>query len=268
MKRLNKYLAAALALLMNTGCSGKNFDLKDMESAEKEWNERARHELLAFMSLETMFPDEKVRALAEAAGKGKVKKVEELVRSGVDVDARGTQGATPLFWAMKNYKGFKKLLELGADPNVVYGDGGTIMHWAVEATDGRILQAALSHGGNPNIVKPGEVAEIPVRKTPIFEALKHGPDRIDILLDAGAKIDARDGFGNTPVMMAASRPRFEVVLHLLERGADYTIANNAGETLTTKIADKIGRLDPKHEEAKWLQRVIDWLEAHGVRIDA
>ena len=133
MKKLPLYIIAALVLLMNTGCSNSRHDIdwKGLEESEKEWNERAKTEFIAFMSLETMFPDESVRALAKAAAKGRVGTVEELVDLGVDVNASGTKGATPLFWAMSNYNGFKKLLELGADPNVIFGNGGSIMHIAV-----------------------------------------------------------------------------------------------------------------------------------------
>ncbi len=233
-----------------------------MEEAEKAWNERVRKEALAFMSLETMFPDESVRALAKAAGKGRIQTVEELVNSGVDVNSSGTQGATPLFWAMTNYKGFKKLLELGADPNVIYGDGGTIMHWAVEMKDNRFLEAALEHGGNPNIV----VKESMLEDTPIFRALSQGIEKVEILLDAGANIDARNNFGTTPVMTAVyGRFDFDLVIYLLERGADYKIKNNAGWTLANIVADKAGMLIPKAELERL--KVVEWLESRGVAVE-
>lgn len=261
MRKLNLYITAVMALLMNTGCSGQGFDFEGMESAEKKWNERTSQELLAFMSLETMFPDESARALAKAAGKGKVKKVEELVRSGVDVNARGTQEATPLFWAMKNYKGFKRLLELGADPNVIYGDGGTVVYWAVEMKDMRFLEAVLEHGGNPNLASGDSFGN-----TPIFAALGEGEEKIDRLLKAGANIDAKNNFGSTPAMTAAGRGRFDLVYYLLERGADYNVVGENGETLATRVADKIGMMDPKHELARWQKRVVDWLESRGVEV--
>ena len=263
MKKLPLYITAALVLLMNAGCSsGQKYDWidwKGLEEAEKAWNERVRKEALAFMSLETMFPDESVRALAIAAAKGRVETVEELVNSGVDVNSSGTQGATPLFWAMSNYKGFKKLLELGADPNVIYGDGGTIMHWAVQMKDNRFLEAALEHGGNPNIVAKGMLED-----TPIFRALSQGIEKVEILLDAGANIDARNKFGTTPVMTAASG-RFGLVLYLLERGADYKIKNNAGWTLANIVADKAGMLIPKAELERL--KVVEWLESRGVAVE-
>ena len=213
------------------------------------------------MSLETMFPEESVRALAKAAGKGRVKTVEELANSGVDVNASGTNGATPLFWAMNNYKGFKKLLELGADPNVVYGDGGTVMHWAVRMKDNRFLEEALKHGANPNIVVKGSMFE----DTPIFRALSQGIEKVEILLDAGANINAQDGFGWTPVMDAMIGIRSDLVIYLLERGADYKIKTNEGSTLANIVADKEGMLTPQGELERL--KVVEWLESRGVVVE-
>lgn len=265
MKRLNQIIIV-FVLTMNSGCTGQDFDFKGMESAEKKFNERARQETLALMSLETMFPNEDARALAKAAGKGKIKKIEELVKSGVDVDAKGTQGATPLFWAMANYKGFKKLLELGADPNIVYGDGNTVIHTAVRIKDSRFLEALLEHGANPNLKVESVGKWQTLGYTPLFDALSQGKDRVDLLLSSGADLNAKDNFGATPVMSAVGRGDFEIAHYLLERGADYRIKNDAGETLASKVSDKIGAMRPGSDAAKWQAKVIDWLESRGVQV--
>ena len=253
---------------MNYGCTRQNydFDFKGMEEASRKYAEKVRLRKLALMSLETMFPDEDARALAKAAGKGKVKKVEELIKSGINVDVKGTKGATPLFWAMANYKGFKKLLELGADPNIVYGDGNTVINMAVRLKDRRFLEALLEHGANPNL----KIASIGKWKsfesTPIFHALSQGKDRVDLLLNYGADINAQDSFGTTPVMTAAGRAEFEMAQYLLEMGADYQIKNDAGETLATRVADTVGKLRPRSDAAKWQVKVIEWLESRGVQV--
>ena len=234
--------------------------IQNMDSAEKKFNERQSRELVAFMSLETMFPDPKARALAKAAGAGNIKKIEQLVNAGVSVNSKGTNDATPLFWAMSNFNGFKRLLELGADPNVVFGDGGSVMHWAVTAKDERILKAALEHGGNPNL-KAGQS-----EGTPLFEALSMGTKVVDTLLDAGADINSKDKDEDTPVMIAAGSGRFEIVYQLLERGADYRIKNRNGRDLADRVASKRGLLKPESESAKWMEKVIEWLQGKGVVI--
>jgi hypothetical protein len=51
-----------------------------------------------------------------------------------------------------------------------------------------------------------------------------------LLLDRGAVIDARDDAGRTPLMLAVTEDRAEVVRLLLARGADPNAADNAGHT--------------------------------------
>jgi hypothetical protein len=51
-----------------------------------------------------------------------------------------------------------------------------------------------------------------------------------LLLDRGAVIDARDDAGRTPLMLAVTEDRVEVVRLLLARGADPNAADNAGHT--------------------------------------
>jgi hypothetical protein len=50
------------------------------------------------------------------------------------------------------------------------------------------------------------------------------------LLDQGAVIDARDEAGRTPLLLAVTQNRLEIVRLLLARGADPNAADNAGHT--------------------------------------
>lgn len=233
----------------------------DIKQAQRERDQRASQELVAFMSLETMFPDPQVRALAKAAGKGRIRKIDEWVEKGVDVNARGTRGATPLFWAMKNVRGFKRLLELGADPNVVFEDGSSIMSWAVNNRKEEFLILALEYGGDPNLVVGIQ------EKTPLFETLGYsGKSKAGLLLDAGANINAQMANGYTPVCMAALLGQFDLVLELLERGADYTLEDNHGHDLADFIAEGRKTMNLKNKSADEMFKVIRWLEERGVTI--
>jgi ankyrin repeat protein len=67
--------------------------------------------------------------------------------------------------------------------------------------------------------------------TPLhFAAQASAADVARVLLDAGARIDARDSEGNTPLFRAvfASRGHGDVIELLRARGADPTIRNNHG----------------------------------------
>lgn len=231
-----------------------------MESADRATNEITRDELVAYMSLEIMFPDKQVRELAKAAGKGKLEIIDASIEKGVDVNARGKSNATPLFWAMNNIAGFERLLELGADPNVVFEDGSSVIHWAVGHKDSRFLMTSLDHGGNPDLVAGW------FKETPIFEAM--GPDnknKIDILLNAGADINFQASYGNTPIMVAAELGQFDTVFKLLSRGADYTITMDNGDDLADVIRDRRKTMDPENELTRWMERVIEWLKDRGIQ---
>ncbi len=235
--------------------------LRDIKQSQRDADQRASQELVAFMSLETMFPDPQVRALAKAAGKGRIRTINAWVEKGVDVNSRGTRGATSLFWAMRNAKGFKRLLELGADPNVVFDDGSSIMNWAVIHRKEVFLKTALEYGGDPNLVAG------PLGKTPLFEAL--GPmrkDRARLLLDAGANMNAQTINGRTPLNIAAGLGQYDLVLELLERGADYTLEDNYGFDLADIIARSQKTMDPGNELTEWMRKVIRWLGERGVSI--
>lgn len=265
---MNKFILLVIFIFSLLACAAESQGdqvikdlMRQMDESEKKANEKASKELVAFMSLETMFPDPQVQALAKAAGKGNLRKIEELVKQGVDVNARGTSNATPLFWAMHNIKGFEKLLELGADPNVVFDDGGTVMHWAVQHKDDEFLKAALKHGGNPNL-KAGSMGE-----TPLFDAVGYETKKkADLLLDAGADINAQNNHGATPILGAATLGQFDLVYKMLNRGADYSIENKNGYDLARMIAFRRRTMDPNNELTQWMHKVIAWLNERGVEI--
>lgn len=248
---MKKQIVLIFYILVAADCSDLNFG--EVKSAELKFQQGNRQGLVMFMSLETMFPDQNVRALAKAAGKGQIKKIEKLVSQGIDVNARGASNATPLIWAMRDINGFKKLLELGANPNVIFGDGGNVMRWAAEREDESFLVAALERGGNPNIVA-GQF-----ERTPLFAAI--GKNTFGVLLDAGADINARDSYGSTVLLTAAGRLRYDIVYDLLLRGADYNIKNNFGKELVDRIASDGPRMNPKGKMTPWLEKVVIWLEA-------
>ena len=258
--------------LVLSGCKTQNpwIDFEGMEAAEKAYSERLRKTSVAFMSLDTMFPDKQVRALAKAAGRGRVKKIDALVAQGVDVNARGTSNATPLFWAMRkrNLRGVSRLLELGADPNVFSDGGSTVVHYAATSRYRKypLLKTVLEHGGDPNLVSRGDLEE-----TPLFNAIDiiYRADDVlylNLLVEHGADVNARGFKGFTPAMSAANLSRFDLVKELLKRGADYRLKNDHGKTLLDIIASHRGRYISGSRQKKELISLIEWLQQRGISI--
>jgi ankyrin repeat protein len=110
----------------------------------------------------------------------------------------------------------KFLLEQGADVNRPLSDTGeTPLHAALCKTDrvvyDRVLKVLLSYGANPNhatkagVETGGFMRDCRTKgETPLHRAAAFGDsDTIRLLLDAGAKIDARDVNGDTPLAWAS-----------------------------------------------------------------
>lgn len=259
------FLILSLFVVVWSCQAGIDFDA--MDSAEKKFQERQRQELIAYMSLETMFPDERVRALAKAAGKGRLKTIDKLIAEGVDVNAQGKGNATPLFWALRNSskKGFEKLLTLGADPNALLG-GSSMMHWVAWHKDVYFLNLSLDHGGDPNLVA-GQLKE-----TPLFKAIgikgNVNEDAVQLLVKAGANVNVKAGSkkifgmpmgGQTPILHAASIDRFDVVYELLELGADPRLKNDQGTDLSNHIATTRKNVAAGSSLERDINKVVQWL---------
>ena len=76
---------------------------------------------VAHESPTSVFHDDRVVELANAAEVGDVETIDRLARAGVDVNAMGRGRATPLFRAFfaKNRDGYQELMKHGADPNAI-----------------------------------------------------------------------------------------------------------------------------------------------------
>ena len=243
--------------------------MREMDERQRAHNEWAAENFIGFMSLETMFPDPQVRALARAARAGNVRKIDELVAEGVDVNAKGKSDAPPLYWAMGlkagnawswsgSVRGFERLLELGADPNVDFADT-TVTHSSVSHPNDDFLKAVLAHGGDPN-------HKVGVQQwTPMYEAAFRGyTEKLLMLLEGGGKIDALTFAGDSLVTAATRNTRYDLALLLLERGADY---RGGGLARTLFREQELGGPAPEFPEARReFEALIDWLAGRGAKI--
>ena len=122
-------------------------------------------------------------ALHKAALKGHPGILEKLLEAGAQVDARGIEGRTPLAGVSSDLQTFQLLIEAGAD---------------------------LERAGGVDSLFANAVSSDAV-------------DLASFLLSRGALIEGDErhrGFGYTPLWSAAVGGREEMVLFLLERGAD------------------------------------------------
>lgn len=221
------------------------------------------------------FSDPQVRALVMAADDGDVKKIDQLVASGVDVNSRGKDGITPLIWAIYHQKkaGYQALLKHGADPNLQVQDGrykgDSAMETAAQLRDSSYLKLALEHGGNPNLVDSTSSDYY----TPLFSAIFGGrKENVELLIRNGANIDFKiDGFNDhTPLAFAMGTNEYEIAYMLLQAGANYKLVDqtgpNKGHNSFVWDLEHPGSLDSSSDAYKWRAKVIEFMNAHGVKV--
>lgn len=212
--------------------------------------------------IQNVFTDPNVATLAKAAANGDTKTIDELVAKGVDVNSKGKDGATPLLWALGslNRAGVERLLEHGADPDVKLPGGSSPIYIAAGASDSEFLKMMLNHGGDPNYLHEKR------KHTLLFSAImQRNLDTIEILVDNGADINHRNSHGNTPLIFAAGLNHHHIVYRLLELGADYSITNNWGNTVTYPIENN--NISTSSEGYEWRQKVIVFLRERGVEVN-
>ncbi|KAG7382318.1 hypothetical protein PHYPSEUDO_005050 [Phytophthora pseudosyringae] len=189
---------------------------------------------------------------------GDVAKLQKLLDSGVNLDAKDEDARTPLHWACATGRldVAEFLLEhANAAVNVQDDAGWTPLMSAASAGHGDIVGLLLSKGADANL--PNENGQIPLHyhrgrqeiaellldytrdanqadnigSTPLMRALggKPSPVIIALLLDHGAKVNTRDVGGNTPLHLAISEGYEDIARFLVENGANPNAKNKDEE---------------------------------------
>lgn len=201
---------------------------------------------------------------AESVAKGSVTSMREFLEQGANVDAVGRQKMRPLFWALakQSLKGFKFLLENGANPNIeakgLSGDKHplSLIELAAVMEDSRYLALLMEHGADPNL-RLGSVG-----RTVIFSSIMHGrTENVRVLSSAGANLNHQDNAGSTPMLTAAGIKNFDIVYLLLEHGANPNVKNKWDYDLAA-LMRRFGDRGMKEngEQYHWYQKVIDELK--------
>lgn len=155
---------------------------------------------------------EKNEALLDAASKGDVRAIEELIAEGADVHARDKYGFTPLHnVAYRESHGDQvgsviALLERGADINAMNKYFNTPLHEAVFSGRVALAVTLLELGADINVkATEGETSSHATYatsqgETPLHAATYDGNvAMIEALLANGADVNATDNDGKTPL---------------------------------------------------------------------
>ncbi len=206
------------------------------------------------LTLEQAFPDPKTAALARAACEGDIPRVKQLVADGLSVEAKGTGDMRPLLWTLecRNHDGVRTLLELGANPNYVYGGHASATWIAAGEPDVEMLKLLVKYGGDVNLRYDDD--------NPLIRALVIGTERgywknYYFLLDVGADINQPGALNRTVADYAVTLGQPAKIVELLERGYSYHLPY-----LMALINNVV--VDDSHEADRLM--VIKMLKARGV----
>jgi ankyrin repeat protein len=174
--------------------------------------------------------------LHHAVTSGNIKITEILIAAGAEVNAVNREGETAISSAYENnqIELVKILVNGGADTSKLPQDAG--LTFKDENINKRLQEAA--YDGNSELIgallKRGadvNVAESEMGYTPLMWASMkdYHNDSVQLLIEAGANLNARNSKGETALMVALRESGKLNAELLVEKGADFNIANNVGE---------------------------------------
>ncbi len=234
---------------------------------------------------ENYFTDPKAIALCHAIEADDLAEMDRLISTGADVNAKGKDGMTLLLWAFPDNKlaRLKKLLEHGADPNVITksdfnthggfhpGGGDSVTHLACQTEFPGYFDAVFANGGDPNLIRNWTVKD----QTPLFSVIiGASPNKkahVQTLIDKGADLNHTDRAGDTPAMTAVGwGGQFDIALMLLEAGANPKIyqSNKVQKLSHVVVRQESGHLKTATPQQKAsYEKLVKWLEDHGESLD-
>lgn len=157
---------------------------------------------------------------------GAIEVMERMLQAHANINARGTDGFTPLLRAVWDARSdlIPFLLQRGADPRLGFLGGMSPLHLAARRQDAALVTQLLSAGGNPHDVADAELE---------LGAREHQPDRI-------REARARGGSLGPPLFPLATALQSSAALSgdlstatlLLELGADTNLPREAPPLVT------------------------------------
>jgi len=192
-------------------------------------------------------------ALHRAAQIGRTKTMEELIVQGADLNSKVYHNyfkeTTTLILAIncQQIEAVRVLLNHGADLNTFDPKNPTFPLHIAASMNTRLTRLLLDHGATVHF--PGISPQFPELwpgslHFTVFYAHEFpgAPERVNLLLDRGANINAQSSAGNTALHMAILGGHQDLVHILLQKGANITLKNQRSKS-AVQLARERGHLD-------------------------
>lgn len=172
--------------------------------------------------------------LSDLIRNGDVHGAMAAIRAGADVNAKQSDGTTPLLWAVYSvdHELAQELLARGADPNVRNSLGATALAEAVSLADEPMVRALLKARADPNLGND-------TGQTPLMLAASTGSlPIVEMLVKAGARVNEHEKTRDqTPLMWAVGNGNAAVVDFLIRHKAEVDVraaVNDWGNQITSE----------------------------------
>ena len=157
------------------------------------------------------------QSLLQAIKAGNIEAVKQHLEAGTDVNASDNLGRTALHKA-SGWQGQREIVELlisnGADVNAKRSDGAIPLHYAVYYNRMENAEILLSNGADLN-AKDGDQNGA----TPLHEAAwRSRKEIVDLLISKGADVNDKDNEGQTPLDLAVQHKSSENIKLLCKHG--------------------------------------------------
>jgi uncharacterized protein len=187
-----------------------------------------------------IFKDKQTAQLATAACEGNSAKINALIKAKAPINYAGSDGSTPLLWAIscKNEKGVEALLKAGANPNQHANESVENVNPVTAAasySNPELLRLVLKYGGNPN----SAMREDQDSALSIAFSLGNRNDEWTnyyMLLDAKADINWKNSTNWTIADEALAQGYPSKIIELLDRGFNQDLEKIAEGMYSRPIA--------------------------------
>ena len=194
--------------------------------------------------------------LHRAARHGSPTHIKILLEAGANVNAVDLNGNTPLIDAAESTKNVEILLEAGANIHAQNSLGDTALFRASYAGDPNNVMKLLAAGANVNQRNHS-------KWTPLHYAARIGhPSVVEALLNAGANIDSQSEYGKTPLFNWADGFNYHQTLTLL---LDAGARVNAKDIIGNTVLHLVLHLYPPFKGSEHQEAILILL-SHGANV--